>query len=96
MAILKEDDLIDQGVRRTLLRKLITYMMEDARTISPSLDLLFRPRPLSALAITPKNIAGTDHFLVRVMDVRHTSLGDIESACCKRSARHHEKNYPES
>ena len=40
VAILKEDDLIDKEFDG-FVRKLITYMMEDPRTISPSLDLLF-------------------------------------------------------
>src|SRR5256885_12422831 len=39
VAILKEDDLIDQEFDG-FVRKLITYMMEDPRTISASLDLL--------------------------------------------------------
>jgi hypothetical protein len=51
--ILKEDDLIDKEFDG-FVRKLITYMMEDPRTISASLDLLFWPRPSSALATTRK------------------------------------------
>ena len=38
--ILKEDDLIDKEFDG-FVRKLVTYMMEDPRTISASLDLLF-------------------------------------------------------
>ncbi len=40
VAILKEDDLIDKEFD-SFVRVLITYMMEDPRTISTSLDLLF-------------------------------------------------------
>ena len=40
LAIMKEDDLIDREFDG-FVRKLITYMMEDPRTISASLDLLF-------------------------------------------------------
>jgi phosphate transport system protein len=40
VAILREDDLIDKEFDG-FVRKLITYMMEDPRTISASLDLLF-------------------------------------------------------
>jgi phosphate transport system protein len=39
VSILKEDDLIDKEFDG-FVRKLITYMMEDPRMISPSLDLL--------------------------------------------------------
>ena len=51
--ILKEDDLIDKEFDG-FVRKLVTYMMEDPRTISASLDLLFWPRPLSASVTTRK------------------------------------------
>ena len=40
LEILKEDDAIDLEFNG-FIRKLVTYMMEDPRTISPSLDLLF-------------------------------------------------------
>jgi hypothetical protein len=39
VSILKEDDAIDKEFDG-FVRKLITYMMEDPRAISPSLDLL--------------------------------------------------------
>ena len=40
LTIIKEDDLIDQEYNG-FLRKLMTYIMEDPRTISASLNLLF-------------------------------------------------------
>ena len=40
LEVLKQDDQIDQEFDG-LLRKLITYMMEDPRTISSSIDLIF-------------------------------------------------------
>ena len=79
VAILKEDDLIDQEFDG-FVRKLITYMMEDARTISPSLDLLFLAKAIERIGDHSKNIAELIIYLVKGMDVRHTSLGDIESA----------------
>ena len=79
VAILKEDDLIDQEFGG-FVRKLITYMMEDARTISPSLDLLFLAKAIERIGDHSKNIAELIIYLVKGMDVRHTSLGDIESA----------------
>ncbi len=48
VAILREDDLIDQEFDG-FVRKLITYMMEDPRTISASLDLLFIAKSLNSL-----------------------------------------------
>jgi phosphate transport system protein len=79
VAILKEDDQIDQEFGG-FVRKLITYMMEDARTISPSLDLLFLAKAIERIGDHSKNIAELIIYLVKGLDVRHTAMGDIESA----------------
>ncbi len=76
--ILKEDDLIDEEFDG-FVRKLITYMMEDPRTISPSLDLLFIAKAIERIGDHSKNVAELIIYLVAGTDVRHTSLEDIES-----------------
>ena len=78
LAILKEDDLIDREFDG-FVRKLVTYMMEDARTISPSLDLLFLAKAIERIGDHAKNIAELIIYLVEGKDVRHTALEDIES-----------------
>jgi phosphate transport system protein len=79
LAILKEDDLIDQEFDG-FVRKLITYMMEDPRTISPSLDLLFLAKAIERIGDHAKNIAEFIIYIVKGADVRHTSLAQVESA----------------
>ena len=79
LAILKEDDLIDQEFDG-FVRKLITYMMEDPRTISASLDLLFLAKAIERIGDHAKNIAEFIIYIVKGADVRHTSLAEIESA----------------
>ena len=79
VAILKEDDLIDQEFDG-FVRKLITYMMEDPRTISASLDLLFLAKAIERIGDHSKNVAELIIYLVEGKDVRHTSLEQIESA----------------
>jgi phosphate transport system protein len=79
VAILKEDDLLDQEFNG-FVRKLITYMMEDARTISSSLDLLFVAKAIERIGDHAKNIAEFIIYVVKGADVRHTSMEDIESA----------------
>ncbi|WP_027996127.1 phosphate signaling complex protein PhoU [Simplicispira psychrophila] len=79
VAILKEDDLIDEEFDG-FVRKLITYMMEDPRTISASLDLLFLAKAIERIGDHSKNVAELIIYLVKGMDVRHTSLDQIESA----------------
>jgi phosphate transport system protein len=79
LAIMKEDDLIDREFDG-FLRILITYMMEDARTISASLDLLFIAKAIERIGDHAKNIAEFIIYIVKGDDVRHTSIEQIESA----------------
>jgi phosphate transport system protein len=76
--ILKEDDLIDQEFDG-FVRKLVTYMMEDPRMISPSLDLLFLAKAIERIGDHAKNIAEFIIYIVKGADVRHTSMEEIES-----------------
>ena len=78
LSILKEDDLIDQEFDG-FVRKLITYMMEDPRMISPSLDLLFLAKSIERIGDHSKNIAEFIIYVVKGADVRHTSIEQIES-----------------
>ena len=79
VSILKEDDLIDKEFDG-FVRKLITYMMEDPRTISASLDLLFLAKAIERIGDHAKNIAEFIIYIVKGADVRHTSMEAIESA----------------
>jgi phosphate transport system protein len=79
ITILKEDDLIDQEFDG-FLRILITYMMEDPRTISSSLDLLFIAKAIERIGDHAKNIAEFIIYIVKGDDVRHTSIEQIESS----------------
>ena len=78
VSILKEDDLIDKEFDG-FVRKLITYMMEDPRTISASLDLLFLAKAIERIGDHSKNVAELIIYLVKGKDVRHTALDEIES-----------------
>ena len=78
VAILKEDDLIDQEFDG-FVRKLVTYMMEDPRTISPSLDLLFLAKAIERIGDHSKNIAEFIIYVVKGEDVRHSTMEKIES-----------------
>ncbi len=79
VAIMKEDDAIDREFDG-FVRKLITYMMEDPRTISASLDLLFVAKAIERIGDHAKNIAEFIIYIVKGADVRHTSMEHIESA----------------
>ena len=77
--ILKEDDLIDQEFDG-FVRKLITYMMEDPRTITASLDLLFIAKAIERIGDHAKNIAEFIIYIVKGEDVRHATVAQVESA----------------
>lgn len=78
LAIMREDDKIDIEFNG-FVRKLVTFMMEDARTISPSLDLLFVAKALERIGDHAKNIGEMIIYIVKGEDVRHIPLDDVES-----------------
>lgn len=78
LAIMREDDKIDIEFNG-FVRKLVTFMMEDARTISPSLDLLFVAKALERIGDHAKNIGEMIIYIVKGEDVRHFPLDDLES-----------------
>lgn len=78
LTIIKEDDLIDQEYNG-FLRKLMTYIMEDPRTISASLNLLFLAKAIERVGDHAKNIAESTIYVVKCEDVRHASLESVES-----------------
>jgi len=79
LSILKEDDEIDREFDG-FVRILITYMMEDPRTISASLDLLFLAKAIERIGDHAKNIAEFIIYVVKGEDVRHSSMAQVEQA----------------
>jgi phosphate transport system protein len=79
LEVLKQDDQIDQEFDG-LLRKLITYMMEDPRTISSSIDLIFVAKAIERVGDHAKNLAEAIIYVVKGTDVRHTPMEDVENA----------------
>ncbi|MBP6764813.1 MAG: phosphate signaling complex protein PhoU [Rubrivivax sp.] len=78
LEVLKQDDQIDQEFDG-LMRKLITYMMEDPRTISSSIDLIFVAKAIERVGDHAKNLAEAIIYVVKGTDVRHTSVQDVEN-----------------
>ena len=70
--MLKQDDLIDQEFEG-LMRKLITFMMEDPRTITTALEIAWIAKAIERIGDHVKNIAEQVIYIVRGTDVRHVS-----------------------
>jgi phosphate transport system protein len=79
LEVLKQDDQIDQEFDG-LLRKLITYMMEDPRTITSSIDLVFVAKAIERIGDHGKNLAEAIIYVVKGTDVRHTPMDSVEDA----------------
>ena len=79
LEVLKQDDQLDQEFDG-LLRKLITYMMEDPRMISSSIDMVFVAKAIERVGDHAKNLAEATIYVVKGTDVRHVSLEAVENA----------------
>ena len=80
--MLKHDDQIDHEFDG-LVRKLITYMMEDPRTISASIDLIFVAKAIERVGDHAKNLAEAIIYVVKGTDVRHNSVRTSRTWCAE-------------
>ena len=69
--LIAQDQLIDHEFR-SIMRNLITFMMEDPRTISAALDTLWVAKAIERIGDHAKNIAEYVIFVVEGKDIRHT------------------------
>jgi len=79
LQVLRRDNEIDVEFEG-LMRKLVTYMMEDPRTITASIDLVFVAKAIERVGDHAKNLAEQIIYIVKGADIRHTPLDDVESA----------------
>jgi len=77
MENVRRDDEVDE-LFHALLRQLLTYMIEDPRTISSSLDVIFIAKALERIGDHAKNISEYIIYLIKGTDVRHVTIERME------------------
>ena len=73
---------LDEAVNaecRSVNRQLITYMMEDPRTITRSLDIMSIAKAIERIGDHATNIGEYGVFMVKGLNVRHASTAEIET-----------------
>jgi phosphate transport system protein len=76
-SVVRNDKEVDKEWKASL-RHMISYMIEDPRTISHSIDLIFIARSLERIGDHAKNMAERVIYMVRGDDVRHTGVKATE------------------
>jgi phosphate transport system protein len=77
-ALIVREDLEIDAKFQGIMRQLVTYMMEDPRTISTSLEIMFIAKAVERMGDHAKNTAEQVIYIVRGTDVRHVTIDQLE------------------
>jgi len=83
-SVLRARDAEIDAAFASILRQLVSYMMEDPRTITPALEIVFVAKSIERIGDHAKNIAEAVVQVVMGKDVRHASLDEIRAEVAGR------------
>ncbi|MEX0622813.1 phosphate signaling complex protein PhoU [Saccharospirillum sp.] len=81
--VLQQDQAVDLEYG-TAIRTLVTTMMEDPRTITRALNVMWSLRSLERIGDHARNVAESVIYLVKGKDVRHIKLDQVEAQIKKK------------
>ncbi|NCW89112.1 MAG: phosphate transport system regulatory protein PhoU [Rhodocyclales bacterium] len=85
--VLQADDLVDAEYR-SITRQLITFMMEDPRTISLSLEIMNMAKAIERVADHARAVAENLIYITAGMNVRHFSVEEVRTHLLSQQDSH--------
>ena len=75
--VVRQDEQVNEEFR-IIMRYLVTFMMEDPRTISSALEILFVAKAIERVGDHAKNMSEYVVYMVKGRDVRHITADEVE------------------